>query len=79
MGLLHVSKVTGSNPVEELLSIRLLLTFKGWEMALGMLSSLSFLCLINYSTGKSNKVAPDMGREISHPIVSYLKCSLGNA
>ena len=48
-------------------------------MDLGMLSSLSFLCLINYSTGKSNKVAPDMGREISHPTVSYLKCSLGNA
>ena len=55
VGLLHVSKVTGSNPVEELLSIRLLLTFKGWEMALGMLSSLSFLCLNNCPTGKGNR------------------------
>ena len=54
MGLLHVLQVTGSNPVEELLSIRFLLTFKGWGMALGMLSSLSFLCLNNCPTGKGN-------------------------
>lgn len=51
VGLLHVLQVTGSNPVEELLSIRFLLTFKGWGMALGMLSS---LCLNNCPTGKGN-------------------------